>query len=166
MNKKFLLLIFFLSSVNIYTETFADSIVYVDMNKILTTSKPGSLMIDKLNKLEKKNIKDFNEIEKVIKDKDKKLVAQKNILSEVEFKKSIDKLRLEIKDYREDRKKIIQNFNKLKIKNTNELLSSINPILTKYADENSITLILQKKNLIMGKSEVDISNHITELINE
>ena len=165
MIKKILPLTFLFFLITINNFVMANNIFFVDMDKILSTSKPGSLIIKKLNELDKKNAKNFNDIEKRIKDKETKLLSKKNILSKEEYNKGVDKLRLEIKNYRENKKKTVQTFNNLKIKDTNKLLKSINPILSKYAKENSIDLILQKKNLVLGKSEFDITNIIIELIN-
>ena len=45
------------------------------------------------------------------------------------------------------------------------LLSKLDPILKNYISENNITLILDKKNIIAGKSSVDITNIIVEKLN-
>ena len=50
--------------------------------------------------------------------------------------------------------------------NTNRLLQLINPVLANYSDENSISLILQKKNLIIGKTELDITDQIILTVNK
>ena len=63
------------------------------------------------------------------------------------------------------RTKIISDFKKLKIENTNKLLKQINPILVKFSNDNSISLILQKKNLVVGKNELDITDKILEIVN-
>jgi len=55
---------------------------------------------------------------------------------------------------------------RLKINNTNEFVKKINKILLKYSEDNSISLILLKKNIIIGKSELDISMDIVKLVNE
>ena len=49
--------------------------------------------------------------------------------------------------------------------NTNEFVEQINKILLKYSKDNSISLILLKKNVIIGKSELDISMDIVKLVN-
>ena len=54
---------------------------------------------------------------------------------------------------------------KLKVDNTNKLLQLINPILIKFSDDNSISLILQKKDLVVGKNELDITDKIIKIIN-
>ena len=60
---------------------------------------------------------------------------------------------------------MIEKFNQLKITNTNKLLNLINPLLAKYSTENKISLILKKKNLIIGKTELDITDEIIKIIN-
>ena len=60
---------------------------------------------------------------------------------------------------------MIEKFNKLKVENTNNLLKLINPILAKYSTENEISIILQKKDLIIGKTELDITDEIIKIIN-
>ena len=59
---------------------------------------------------------------------------------------------------------MIKKFNKLKVENTNNFLKLINPILTKFADENEISIILKKKNLIIGKTTLDITGEIIKII--
>ena len=60
---------------------------------------------------------------------------------------------------------MIEKFNKLKVENTNKLLKLINPILTKFSNDNDISIILQKKNLIIGKTELDITDEVIKIIN-
>ena len=61
---------------------------------------------------------------------------------------------------------MINNFKKLKVDNTNKLSKSINKILVEYSEDNSILFILQKKNLIIGKTELDITNKIIKIVNK
>ena len=61
---------------------------------------------------------------------------------------------------------MINNFKKLKVDNTNKLSKSINVILVEYSKDNSISFILQKKNLIIGKTELDITDKIIKIVNK
>ena len=60
----------------------------------------------------------------------------------------------------------MKNQQLLKIDNTNKLSKSINEILVEYSEDNSILFILQKKNLIIGKTELDITNKIIKIVNK
>jgi outer membrane protein len=140
-------------------------IAFVDMDKIMSTSNPGVSILSQLKNINKKNSDTFNNKKKLFKEKEDKIVSQKNILTEEEFQLNVNKLRLEIAEYNKDRNKIISEFNKIKVDNSNKLLKLISPILTKYSEEKEISIILQKKNLIIGKRELDITNDIIKLIN-
>ena len=142
------------------------NIAFIDMNKIIETSQPGASLIKQLNELNQINLKNFENEEKIIKENEETIIKQKNIISEKEFKANIEKLKLEINNYKKNRNKVINDFNQLKINNTNNLLKSINPILAKFSNEKSISIILQKKNLVIGKTELDITDEIIKIINE
>ena len=157
------ILLFFLSSINIVAAN--SNIVFIDIDRVITTSKAGSSVLKQLNELNNKNIKKLKNEEKILKDKETKLITQKNILSESEFQSSIDKLRLEINNHNKNKNKILSDFAKLKLANTNRLLELITPILTAYSKEKSIAMILQKKDLVIGKTELDISNEIIKIVN-
>tara|TARA_B100000787_G_C16173441_1_gene287703 strand:+ start:935 stop:1453 length:519 start_codon:yes stop_codon:yes gene_type:complete len=158
----FLLFVYFLQFNLVTANT---KIAFIDMDKVLSTSKPGSSVLKQLNTINNINFDGFKSDEKNLKEKEIKLIAQKNILSEVDFKSSLDKLKLEIKKYNEKRNKINNDFNKLKTDNTNKLLKMINLILIKYSNEKSLSLILQKKNLIIGKIELDITEDVIKIVN-
>ena len=61
---------------------------------------------------------------------------------------------------------MINNFKKLKADNTNKLSKLINTILVEFSEDNSISLILQKKDLIIGKKELDITDKIIKIVNK
>ena len=156
-----LFLIFFIISSTAISE---QKIVYVDMDRLISVSKPGSSIFNQLKDINNKNLFLLKKEEKEFKEKEKKLLAQKNIISETDFKNKVDELKSEINNYNQNRNKMIEKFNKLKVENTNNLLKLINPILAKYSTEKKISIILQKKDLIIGKTELDITNKIIVII--
>ena len=135
------------------------------MDKVISTSNSGISILKQLKDLKNKNSKFLKDEEKKFKDKEKKLISQKKILSEVDFKKRIDELKAEFKNYNQNRKKMIEDFNKLKVDNTNTLLKLINPILIDFSNEKKISIILQKKDLVVAKIELDITDEIIKIIN-
>ena len=54
----------------------------------------------------------------------------------------------------------------MRIDATNKLILKLSPILQEYAKKNSVSLILQKKNIVMGKKEIEITDKILEITNE
>ena len=157
-----LFVLFLIYSVPVSAE---QKIVFVDMDKLVSVSKPGSSIFNQLKDINKKNLNFLKEEEKRFKEKEKKLIAQKNIISEADFQNQIKELRSEVNNYNQNRSDMIEKFNKLKVDNTNKLLKLINPILAKFSNDNEISIILQKKNLIIGKTELDITDEVIKIIN-
>ncbi len=61
---------------------------------------------------------------------------------------------------------INEKFNKMRFDKTNEIIQSLNNILSKYADENDISLVIQKKFIVIAKSGLDITTEILKIFNE
>tara|TARA_B110000483_G_scaffold221660_1_gene277833 strand:- start:117 stop:638 length:522 start_codon:yes stop_codon:yes gene_type:complete len=141
------------------------SIVYIDMDNVMSTSIAGKSILKQLYDINSKASQQFQKTENNFKDQEKKIISQKNILSEIEYEKKIQFLKSEIIEYTKNKKKKINDLNELKKNNTNEFVEQINKILLKYSKDNSISLILLKKNVIIGKSELDISMDIVKLVN-
>ena len=162
--KKFLVILFILlNQVNfVYAEV---NIVFVDLNKIMTTSKPGSSILENLNKKNNQLLNNLKKDEKKLKDDEIKLISQKNILSEEEFQSKVKRLKIEIKTYNESRKKAIKDFNIFKAETTDKFMKMINSIFIKYSNDESISMIFDKKNMIIGKSELDITDEIIKIVN-
>ena len=142
-----------------------EKILFIDMDKVISTSNPGLSILKQLKNINNKNSTILNKEENQLKEKEKKLITQKNIISEADFQNKVNELKSEVNMYNINRNKMIEKFNQLKVENTNNLLKLINPILTKYSNKNKISIILQKKNLIIGKSELDITDEIIKIIN-
>ena len=140
-------------------------IVFINMQKVLETSNSGSSVLKQLNDINNKNLMFLKKEEKKFTEKEAKLISQKNIITESDFQNKINDLKTEIKKYNQNKKKIITDFNKLKVDNTNKLLQLINPILVKFSNDKEISIILQKKDLVVGKIQLDITDEIIKIIN-
>jgi outer membrane protein len=158
----FLVILLFFANVAISEQKIA----FINMDKVISTSKPGISIIEQLTDLKNKDSKFLKEEEKKFKEKEKKLISQKKIISEADFKNKLDELKSEFKKYNENRNKMIEDFNKLKVDNTNNLLKLINPVLIKFSNDKEISIILQKKDLVVAKTELDITEEIIKIINK
>ena len=157
------ILVFFLFFTN---QSFSEQkIAFINIDKVISISNPGSSILKQLNDLNNKNLKFLKNEKKKFKEKETKLISQKNIISETDFKKKLDGLKSEIKDFNQDRIKMTKEFNKLKVDNTNNLLKLINPILVKFSTDKEISIILQEKDLVVAKTELDITDEIIKIVN-
>ena len=144
----------------------SEKIVYLDVEKIMQESIAGKSIISQLKKKREVSISKFKKKEKEIFDKEKKLVSQKNVLSKEDFESKIKDLRIDISNYQRERNKTSNDIAKLRIKASTKLINKLTPILEDYSKKNSIRIIVQKKNIVMGKKEDDITKDILELVNQ
>ena len=142
----------------------AEKIVYIDMDKIMQISKAGKTAIEKINKQKKKDINKFRKIEEDLKAQEIDLINKKNVLSSEEFNKKIESLTKKINDYRKLRQEAIDSSTKNRLNASADFANKIKPILAEYAGENNIDMVIQKKNIIMGKSNLDITNEILKIV--
>ena len=126
----------------------------------------GKSAIAQIKKKRESSISNFKKREKDIFEKEKKLIAQKNVLSKEEFENKLKDLRNDISNYQKDRNKVLNAINKSRIKASTNLIKELTPILEEYSKKNSIKIIVQKKHIVMGKKEDDITKDILDLVNQ
>ncbi len=162
MKKVFLssiLFIFFIPNVLIA------QISIVDINFLLKNSNKGKNIQKELDNLNSKNSKLFNEKKKKLEIKEKKVASKKNILSKEDFNNEVLKFRKEVANYENERRKSAQEINNIKVSKIAKLLGEINKILVDYSSKNSISTIIDKKNVIITKQENDITKEILKILN-
>ena len=140
-------------------------VVYLDVDKIINQSSVGKDLTKQLKVLNDNNIKRFKESEKKLADIKVSIVKQKNILSEEEFSIKANTLKKDVNDYKKNIDIARKNIDKKRLEATNKILKILNKILSEYSSKNSISLILQKKDIVIGMTELDITNQILELVN-
>ena len=161
------LVIFFLFFFNFFNIVqAADKIAYIDIDFLLNQSIAGKSITKKIETQYKNDIEKFKISEKKLIDEENKIISQKNIISQDEFQKKINKLKKEIKLFNEDRNSSLKLLNEIKKKSTSILIESINPIIENYAKDNKIDIIFPKSNILIAKSEFEITDQILVLLNE
>jgi|TARA_B110000114_G_C15024534_1_gene370338 outer membrane protein len=166
MKSKFFLivtLVFLFISASISAE---NKTAFIDLDLIVNKSDVGIKLIKKISIFETNLKEKFLSKEAILKKKKKKLFDQKNIISKSEFQKKLSELKVDVKKFNQEsdkeRKKLIITRNNYNLK----LLKAINPILATYSEEKDISILLQKKNIILGSSQLDITNDILKIVNK
>ena len=91
---------------------------------------------------------------------------KKNIISEEDHKKELSILRNKISEYRNIKNKKSDEFNKIRNEKITAFFNKANPIIQKYMDDNSLDILLDRKNVFIGKVNSDITNDIISLIDK
>ena len=165
---KYLVRFFVIILITIYTTTSKSEnllVVYIDMDKVMNETVAGKSIVEQLEKIHNTNIAEFKKIEDKLKNEETAILSKKNILSNEEYIKEVNLLKKKINDYKEKRKKIIDSVAKRKSEATMNLLKELNPILADYSTNNNISIIMRKKDLVIARSELDITIQIIDLVN-
>ena len=139
---------------------------YLDLDLILSASLAGKSISNQILIIQENNNKKFTKQQKKLLEQEKSIIGKKNILSKEEFDKSVLAFKKDVNNFKKKRAELIKKTNNQRLKAMKLLLDKLNPILAKYSDDKSISLIVQKKNIIIGKSELDITSDIMKLLNK
>jgi len=161
---RFIVVTFFLF---VCTHSFAEQkIVILDLKFVLNNSKAGKGAQDFLKDSFKKNQKKFADMEKKLKKEENDLLSKKTILSKDEYTKKSNELRKKVIDYQSDRRQALEKIASQRSKSRETLLKKIDPILNNYIKENNISMVIDKKNVLGGQPQHDITKIITDKLNK
>ena len=165
--RKFLILITILFfSFNFTIASTNENVRYVNIDVILNNSDLGKIIINKLKKQNDANIDKIKTIENEIKKENEELTKLKNVITEEEFNKKLFILKKKIDDFNILKNKLSNELNEFKKKEIKLFFEKINPIIEKYMEQNSIALILDKKNIFVARSDYDMTQELLDLINK
>ena len=143
-----------------------EKIAFIDLNFVYANSKIGKKIIGEIDNKRKNINKDFKEFKDKLEDEKKKLLAQKNVLAEDEYKKKVTNLENNLKKYNEIISKKNQDLVDYQNKSKDEFSKKLKSTLEKYAKENSISVILRKSQILIGENKLDVTKDILELVNK
>tara|TARA_B100001175_G_scaffold298114_1_gene288437 strand:- start:2627 stop:3139 length:513 start_codon:yes stop_codon:yes gene_type:complete len=161
--KKIFVILFFVTN---FEFSYADNkIAYIDINNILSNSIVGKSISVHIKKIKENKNNEFILLENQLLKKEKDILKKKNIIEKNEFDKQVDLLKKEIDQYTSKKKEFNKEIEEKRIKYTKIVLNSLNSIISKYVEQNSISLVFPKKNIIIAKKNLDITEVIMELLN-
>jgi outer membrane protein len=161
--KKFFFINFFLL-LSLSSLNAGDKIAYLDIDFILTNTIAGKSLLNNLKQQEEAKISKFKINDDKFRNDEKKILAKKNLISNEEIKKEMKVLQIEFQKYKKNKTKEIEELKKKRNINIINFLNLINPIIEKYMSDNSIYMIMDKKNVFIANNNYDITKKLIELI--
>ena len=161
-SKIFLISLILLLSINNLKAN--DKVAYLDIDFILTNTIAGKTLLTNLQKQEEVKINQFRTNDEKFKDNEKKILSKKNIVSDDELNKEMRELQINFKKYNKNKKIKIESLKKKRNENIINFINLINPIIEKYMTDNSIYMLIDKKNVFIANNDYDITKKLIELI--
>ncbi|WP_075504130.1 OmpH family outer membrane protein [Candidatus Pelagibacter communis] len=160
---KTVLIIFFFFNLNIAHSN--ESIYFIDLDKLVKNSNLGKKTLAKIENLNKKNIENLKIKNNELKKRENEIKTKQNVVSKEELDKEINILRNKINEFKIIKDQMVLDFEKKKNENMNNLFLTFNPIIQDYMKKNSIDILLESKNVFIGKNNLDITNDIIKEVN-
>ena len=157
--------ILFLFLLYINTACSNDSIAFIDMDFIIRNSNIGKIVLKKIEDQNNKNISILKKNDEILKDIEKNIIGKKNVISKEVFDKEVVIFREKVHNFQLEKDKIVNDFNNFKRNELENVFKKINPIINTYVEKNSIDLLLEKKNILIGRKDLNLTNKILEEIN-
>ncbi len=165
MNFNFYIVLIFCLSI-FANKSYSENIAFIDMELILSNSKVGISTNKQIEEKTLINQKKLKKMEDNLRKSDNEINSQKNILKDEELKKKISELNSDIQEYQKALQNNRNDINAFKISATGKLLQTLKPILESYSKEKNISIIFQKKDLIIAKNSLNITNDIIKILDQ
>ena len=161
-----LYLIIFILFLGINNSFSDQKIAFIDLDFVVENTNVGKGILKELNNLNTQNIKKLKLKEEELKLKEEEIKKKQNIISEDEYSKEINLLKDKIKTFRNEKNVMVSNFNNEKNQKIKNLFDQMNPIIQNYMDQNSIDILLDRKNVYIGNVGSDITKNVIDEINK
>ena len=141
------------------------SVVYLDMDKVMNQSDVGKLLNSEIDKIHKANLEEFKINELDLKKEELLILSQKNVLSKDEYKNKVNLFKEKLSNYKKKRQEKIDLVTKKRMEATSNILKEMAPLISEYTKKNKISIVLRKQDIVVARTDLDITNQITEIVN-
>ena len=156
-------IIFFFFKTNI--SLGSGKIAFIDLDFVIKQTNIGKEMLNKVENLNNQNIEELKLKQEELKAFEDQIKKKQNISSSEEISKEIEILKKKVKQYNDEKNSLVTEFKNFKKKEIELLMRKINPIIQNYMNNNSINILLDRKNVFIGKNNSDITSSIIKEIN-
>ncbi|WP_440692414.1 OmpH family outer membrane protein [Candidatus Pelagibacter sp. HIMB1695] len=160
-----LIAIIFVFFLNVEHSNARDNIAFINLDILIQETNLGKSFLDEIKSQNNKNISELKKIETELKSDEEQLNAIKNIISKEEYENKLNSLKEKINKFRNKKNEMVKNIQQKRDLELEIFFSKINPIIQDYMTKNSIDIVLDQKNVFIGKSTSDITDKLLIEIN-
>jgi len=165
--KKFYLFTAILISTIFFSQyTLAESVYFIDFQKVLNDSVAGKKAQATLKKRYTADGKKYKTLEDEIKKEEQNLISQKKIITSEEYSKKVGVLRNKVAKLNKDKQQSLNSLAKLRNNAKINLQKKLIPIMTSYMQNKNIKMVVDKKSVVLGDPAFEITNVIIEILNK
>jgi len=158
-------LIFFIFF-NLINSSNSKETAFIDIDYVIANSNIGKKVLENIDKLDKKNIENLKKKNKSLKELEIAIKNKKNVISEEAYKKEVESFKKKVQEFNDEKNQLVKNFNDFKRVEIENIFKKISPIINNYMEENSVSVLLDSKNIFMGSKKSNLTEDILNKINK
>tara|TARA_Y100000741_G_C18091311_1_gene492874 strand:+ start:200 stop:709 length:510 start_codon:yes stop_codon:yes gene_type:complete len=158
-------LIFFIFFILINSSNSKET-AFIDIDYVIANSNIGKKVLENIDKLDKKNIENLKKKNKSLKELEIAIKNKKNVISEEAYKKEVESFKKKVQEFNDEKNQLVKNFNDFKRVEIENIFKKISPIINSYMEENSVSVLLDSKNIFMGSKKSNLTEDILNKINK
>ena len=158
----FIITIFFFFKINLAYSN--NNTAFIDLDLILNKTIIGKKLLGDLELINNNNIQELQKKELELKKDEEEIKKKQNVISQEQFDLEVKNLQDKVKKYRNKKNQMVTSLDQKKKENLSNFFKKINPIIQNYMDSNSIDILLERKNVFIGKNKSDITEIIIKEI--
>ena len=160
----FIVTIFFFFKINLAYSN--NNTAFIDLDLILNKTIIGKKLLGDLELINNNNIQELQKKELELKKDEEEIKKKQNVISQEQFDLEVKNLQDKVEKYRNKKNQMVMSLDQKKKENLSNFFKKINPIIQNYMDSNSIDILLERKNVFIGKNKSDITDIIIKEIDE
>jgi len=158
------LLIFFIFLISINLSNSKET-AFIDIDYVLANSNIGKKVLENIDKLDKENIENLKKKNKSLKELEITIKNKKNVISEDAYKEEVAIFKKKVQKFNNEKNQLVKDFNEFKRAEIENVFKKISPIINDYMEENSVSVLLDSKNIFMGSKKSNLTEDILNKIN-
>ena len=159
----FISIFFFLKSNQVNAN---NNTAFIDLDIVLKKTIIGKLLLNDLEVINNKNIEELKNKEKELKNDEEEIKKKQNVISQEQFDLEVKNLQDKVSKYRVLKNEMVKSLDEKKKEKLSDFFKKINPIIQNYMDANSVDILLERKNVFIGKNKSDITDIIVKEIDK
>ena len=143
-----------------------DKVSFINLDLLIKKTNIGKLILRDIEQLNEKNLVNLKNKENELKSLEDEIKKKKNIISKEEFEKEVNLLRQNVKKFQNYKNKLVSEMENKKNNDLKDFFVKVNPIIQIYMDNNSIDVLLERKNVFISRKRIDVTQELIEEINK
>jgi outer membrane protein len=150
----------------IYAQYPDTNIGVVDLNYILSESDAAVDAAKQIEDIAKQIEEEIKDTDQSLIDEQNELIESQQIMAPAAFEEKRKEYENKVQNYNVTRQEKLMSIDRIVSESRNEVLNALKPILEEIANDNGITVLLEKNSVLLNAENMDITEEALQVLNK